>query len=47
MKFKTVQEYYSYQSQCNCFAPDFNYLIESVKQKWIKDFNEYCLTQKS
>ena len=38
---KTVQKYYSYQSQGHCFAPAFDELAEATKLKWIEDFKEY------
>ena len=44
-KFKTVREYYLYMSQGNCFAPSFEDLAESSKQKWTKDFKESLVKQ--
>jgi hypothetical protein len=46
MKFKTVEEYYLYMSQGNCFAPSFKDLIDEAKQEWVKGFSEYRLKHK-
>lgn len=44
-RFKTVEEYYSWGSQGNSFAPKYKDLADSAKAQWIKMFNEYLEEQ--
>ena len=40
-EFGTVEDYYLWGSQGNSFAPIFDGLSDTARQKWAEDFEEY------